>query len=58
MQAALILQMVFSPIWPLGENPFPGAPFLIVNKYINQAAVVLTVKSNQLFQSEQEKLLS
>jgi len=29
-----------SPIWPIGENPSPGYPFLIVNKLTNQLAYV------------------
>ncbi|WP_257347982.1 L,D-transpeptidase [Pseudalkalibacillus decolorationis] len=34
----LVLAFVFaisSPIWPLGENPIPGDPYLIVNKKTN-----------------------
>ena len=29
-----------SPIWPLGMNPVPGDPFIIVNKTINELAFV------------------
>lgn len=31
---------VFSPIWPLGANPLPGDPFIIVNKETNEAAFI------------------
>ncbi|MCF6137807.1 L,D-transpeptidase [Pseudalkalibacillus berkeleyi] len=30
--------LVVSPIWPLGNNPLPGDPFLIVNKSDNTYA--------------------
>jgi lipoprotein-anchoring transpeptidase ErfK/SrfK len=29
-----------SPIWPLGENPLPGDPFIIVNKRTNELAYI------------------
>lgn len=29
-----------SPIWPLGPNPLPGDPFLIVNKTTNEMAYI------------------
>ncbi|WP_078556693.1 L,D-transpeptidase [Bacillus alkalicellulosilyticus] len=31
---------VASPIWPLGVNPLPGDPFIIVNKQTNQLAYI------------------
>lgn len=34
----LILALVTSPIWPLGPNPLPGDPYIIVNKQTNQLA--------------------
>ncbi|WP_132008725.1 L,D-transpeptidase [Mesobacillus foraminis] len=37
---AVLLSFVFSPIWPLGTNPLPGDPFLIVNKKTNQVAFI------------------
>lgn len=40
MIAAFILSFVISPIWPLGANPLPGDPFLIVNKQTNQLAFI------------------
>lgn len=33
--------MMISPIWPLGENPLPGDPYIIVNKRTNELAVIL-----------------
>ncbi|MCM3586409.1 L,D-transpeptidase [Mesobacillus maritimus] len=32
--------LVVSPIWPLGTNPLPGDPFLIINKSTNQLAYI------------------
>jgi lipoprotein-anchoring transpeptidase ErfK/SrfK len=29
-----------SPIWPLGPNPLPGDPFVIVNKMTNELALI------------------
>ncbi|MFV8828011.1 L,D-transpeptidase [Alkalihalobacterium sp. APHAB7] len=36
----LSLLLVASPIWPLGENPLIGDPYLIVNKQYNQLAYI------------------
>ncbi|MCS0786807.1 L,D-transpeptidase [Cytobacillus pseudoceanisediminis] len=38
--AAAIMFFSFSPIWPLGPNPLPGDPFLIVNKQTNEVAFI------------------
>ncbi|WLR43861.1 L,D-transpeptidase [Bacillus carboniphilus] len=32
--------LVASPIWPLGQNPLPGDPFIIVNLQKNQLALI------------------
>lgn len=32
--------MVISPIWPLGENPRVGDPYIIVNKLSNKLAYI------------------
>ncbi|TCP31809.1 L,D-transpeptidase-like protein [Scopulibacillus darangshiensis] len=43
------LLMWLSPVWPLGENPVPGSPFIIVNKarhelvFINDNDIVMKV---------------
>ncbi|MCA1320661.1 L,D-transpeptidase [Bacillus tianshenii] len=34
----LIFALVTSPIWPLGPNPLPGDPYIIVNKRTNELA--------------------
>jgi lipoprotein-anchoring transpeptidase ErfK/SrfK len=31
---------VVSPVWPIGDNPLPGDPYIIVNKTKNQLAYV------------------
>ncbi|MHC0036005.1 L,D-transpeptidase [Pseudoneobacillus sp. C159] len=39
--STLLLTFFFtSPIWPLGPNPLPGDPFVIVNKKTNELAFV------------------
>ena len=35
-----ILILVASPIWPIGENPTNGDPFVIVNVHTNQLAFI------------------
>ncbi|CAG9621485.1 L,D-transpeptidase [Sutcliffiella rhizosphaerae] len=35
---SLIIALVTSPLWPLGPNPLPGDPYIIVNKETNQLA--------------------
>jgi len=34
------LLIMFSPIWPLGENPAPGHPFIIINKTSNELTFI------------------
>jgi len=38
--SSLFLVLSFSPIWPLGVNPLPGDPFVIVNKSTNELALI------------------
>jgi lipoprotein-anchoring transpeptidase ErfK/SrfK len=38
--SAFILSFILSPIWPLGPNPLPGDPFVIVNKKTNELAFI------------------
>lgn len=40
MNLLLSILLVISPIWPLGKNPLPGDPFLIVNKQTNEVAYI------------------
>jgi lipoprotein-anchoring transpeptidase ErfK/SrfK len=40
MKLLLVLLMTISPIWPLGQNPLIGDPYLIVNKQTNQLAFI------------------
>ncbi|MCT2537470.1 L,D-transpeptidase [Aquibacillus koreensis] len=37
---SIMIVLFLSPLWPLGENPAPNAPFLIVKKQTNQIAYV------------------
>lgn len=38
--SAILLTFSISPLWPLGPNPLPGDPFVIVNKQTNQVAFI------------------
>jgi lipoprotein-anchoring transpeptidase ErfK/SrfK len=40
MRLFLAILLVVSPIWPLGRNPLPGDPFLIINKQSNELAFI------------------
>ncbi|MCA1058203.1 L,D-transpeptidase [Rossellomorea aquimaris] len=40
MRLLLAILLFASPIWPLGRNPIPGDPFMIVNKENNQLAFI------------------
>ncbi|TMU86645.1 L,D-transpeptidase [Bacillus sp. BHET2] len=40
MRLLLAIILFASPIWPLGRNPMPGDPFIIVNKENNQLAYI------------------
>ncbi|WP_066399399.1 MULTISPECIES: L,D-transpeptidase [Cytobacillus] len=36
----MLIVLVISPLWPLGPNPMPGDPFVIVNKKTNEVAFI------------------
>ncbi len=36
----ILIAFFLSPLWPLGPNPVPGAPFVIVNKSKNELAFI------------------
>ncbi|MEH7414785.1 L,D-transpeptidase [Neobacillus drentensis] len=36
----LLMTFFLSPLWPLGQNPVPGDPFVIVNKTKNELALI------------------
>jgi lipoprotein-anchoring transpeptidase ErfK/SrfK len=40
MRLLLSIILIVSPIWPLGKNPLPGDPFLIINKQTNTMAYI------------------
>lgn len=35
-----MLFLLISPLWPIGENPIPGDPYIIINKRSNQLAFI------------------
>ncbi|WP_201713425.1 L,D-transpeptidase [Rossellomorea arthrocnemi] len=49
MRLLLAIILFASPIWPLGRNPIPGDPFIIVNKENNQLAYVDDAKIQGTF---------
>lgn len=38
--SSILIAFFISPLWPLGPNPLPGAPFVIVNKSNNELAFI------------------
>jgi lipoprotein-anchoring transpeptidase ErfK/SrfK len=36
----IVFILLLSPLWPIGENPIVGDPFLIVNKKTNELAFI------------------
>jgi lipoprotein-anchoring transpeptidase ErfK/SrfK len=40
MNGFLAFLCLISPLWPLGENPLPGDPYIIINKNTNQLAFI------------------
>ncbi|MBP2240794.1 lipoprotein-anchoring transpeptidase ErfK/SrfK [Cytobacillus eiseniae] len=38
--SSMLIVLVISPLWPLGPNPMPGDPFVIVNKKTNEVAFI------------------
>jgi lipoprotein-anchoring transpeptidase ErfK/SrfK len=36
----ILFAFFISPLWPLGPNPLPGDPFVIVNKTTNEMALI------------------
>lgn len=41
--------LVLSPLWPIGENPLVGDPYLIVNKSTNELAYILDGEIKQIY---------
>lgn len=46
----LVIMLVVSPIWPLGENPLVGDPYIIVNKATNQLAFIVDGKVDHIYE--------
>ncbi|WP_303984731.1 L,D-transpeptidase [Niallia circulans] len=40
LKLVLSILLTISPVWPLGINPLPGDPFLIINKKTNQLTLI------------------
>lgn len=45
----LLSFLLISPIWPLGQNPIVGDPFLIVNKQTNKLAFINDGKIQKIY---------
>lgn len=43
------LLLVISPIWPIGENPLVGDPYIIVNKESNELAYIVEGEVKQVY---------
>lgn len=40
---------IVSPLWPLGENPLPGDPYVIINKKTNELAFINENEIQQIY---------
>ncbi|MDG5788660.1 L,D-transpeptidase [Evansella sp. AB-P1] len=49
MSIILSIVLVISPIWPIGENPLVGDPYLIVNKNSHELAYILEGEVKQVY---------
>ncbi|WP_088072921.1 L,D-transpeptidase [Gottfriedia luciferensis] len=49
LKLVLSLFLVISPLWPLGQNPRVGEPFIIINKKINYLAYIDDGKIQKVF---------
>ncbi len=47
--AAVLAAAILPPLWPLGENPVPGAPYIIINKKVNQLAFINEGKIQMIY---------
>lgn len=45
----LSIFLIASPVWPIGENPMLGDPFVIVNKATNQLAFINEGKIQKVY---------
>ena len=48
---AILFLISFSPLWPLGPNPLPGDPFIIVNKKVNQVAYIVDGEVQDIYKA-------
>ncbi|HHY73127.1 MAG TPA: L,D-transpeptidase [Bacillus bacterium] len=49
LEKVLLTIMLLSPLWPIGQNPIVGDPFLIVNKKTNQLAYINEGKLQKIY---------
>lgn len=45
----IVLFMVVSPIWPLGQNPLVGDPYIIINKETNELAFIVNGNIEKIY---------
>ncbi|SER48237.1 L,D-transpeptidase [Salipaludibacillus aurantiacus] len=45
----LSILSIVSPVWPLGDNPLPGDPYVIVNTSVNEMAYINEGEVKQTF---------
>ncbi|WP_070121632.1 L,D-transpeptidase [Bacillus marinisedimentorum] len=49
MLAAVLAAAILPPVWPLGANPVPGAPYIIINKKVNELAYINEGKIQMIY---------
>ncbi|WP_407648395.1 L,D-transpeptidase [Gottfriedia endophytica] len=45
----LAIMIIINPLWPLGDNPRAGDPFIIINKSINKLAFINEGKIQKVY---------
>ena len=45
----LMYVLIVSPIWPLGQNPLVGDPYIIVNKSTNELAFIVDGRVEEVY---------
>ncbi|HET7656645.1 MAG TPA: L,D-transpeptidase [Bacillales bacterium] len=49
MNVMMTFLLMLSPLWPIGENPLPGDPYLIINKKTNQLAFIFGNEVREIY---------
>lgn len=49
LQLIISFLLIVSPIWPIGQNPIVGDPYVIVNKKTNELAYIIEGEVKQIY---------